>query len=475
MKKLGKVYLHVGSDKTGSTSIQNILQSNRQKLSEYGYIYPEGFHHYLVATYFSHQPLELDYFRVRKSEYDPERVKLDASRYIDTLAARINQGTEPNLILSYEGFTGLTSEEFVELKEFLSRFTEHIEVIYYMRPPISYAPSAISERVRFGARGWHIHPPVTYYMPRLLVLKQVFGEDNLTLRNFDRESLVGGDVVADFFSLVQLPSQLCKQLNKQGEKFSNLALSETAITIGDEMIRLLDDAGPKGADFNKCFSTTLEKIKGGKYQLTQFQQEVIKRATANDVASIRSEFGVDISDRKIAPTRTQSSRMSRETACSLARVIIESQLPEIKLEVSEKVEDYHSEGEIRKASGKLLCDENLPLVMDTGNEYKVRVILQNRSKVHWGGSVAPVKASYHWLSDRRKKLDYEEQRTLLPETGVAPGSDLRMEVDIMSPQQQGDYFLELTLLQEYFNWFENIGFDSAVVPVRVVSKVLPEH
>lgn len=469
MKKLAKIYLHIGSDKTGSTAIQHTLHNNRQKLSELSYIYADGLHHYLLAAYFSQQPLDLDYFRVRIESFDLEKVKSEATQFVSSLSQRIESATEKYLILSYEGFTGLTETEFRELKAYLNRYSDDIEVVYYLRPPLSYAPSAVSERIKFGMPSWEVHPPVTYYRPRLTILANVFGKDKLNLRSFNRKALLNSDVVADFINQVGLEPTSIDAKPEIKTTGSNTALTEEAILIGDEIIRLLDRKGPKGAEFNKHFLSTLEKIDGDKFVLSELQQEIIKRATAHDVAYIRTEFGLDIADdKKRARNSKAPKKMSRHTAHSLAKIIIDNVLPEFEFIKNLKVDDYPDEKVIKKAIGKLSCDQALPLILRAEEQHDIWVTIHNQSTSWWGGMVAPVKASYHWLNDKKKALGFDEHRTLLPAEGIAPGSHLQLKITIELPKQPGDYFLELTLLQEYFNWFENIGFNSAIVPVKVV-------
>ena len=42
MKKFKKVFLHIGLEKTGTTSIQRALDIHREKLAELGYFYPKA-------------------------------------------------------------------------------------------------------------------------------------------------------------------------------------------------------------------------------------------------------------------------------------------------------------------------------------------------------------------------------------------------------------------------------------------------
>ncbi|MCC5797776.1 MAG: hypothetical protein JJU48_10700 [Methylophaga sp.] len=467
MKKLKKTFLHVGSDKTGSTAIQYTLHHHRAELRSQGYVYAPGLYHPLMAAHFSEQPLQLDYFRVRTSDFNFAKVKTEAKQFISELEHEIEFEPVSNLIISYEGFTGLTETELKDLKSFLEQYSEKIEVIYYLRPPLSYAPSAISQRIKFGSPSWNIHPPVTHYRPRLEVLEKVFGKKNINLRNFKRNFLVNGDVVVDFLSQIGIDSNLVyKQFSNT--VVTNSALSEEAILIGDEIIRLLGERGPQGAEFNQIFLPTLEKIQGRKYKLSQLQRDVIHRATIKDLQYIKSEFGLDISD--IDATQEASdhknSALSRNTAHSLARLIIENALPDFQLP-DVNIQEYHEESVINVAQGKIIFKETTQLTLAPSELKNLTVEVVNESAFWWGGKVAPVRASYHWFDANKNLVEFDGLRTELPVSGIKPHGKTLISMLIQAPSISGEYYLELTLVQEYFNWFESLGFQSQLLRVSI--------
>jgi len=199
LKKLKNIYLHVGGDKTGSTTIQHVFDTNRARLAEAGYYYAKNVSHYHLIGFFSQRPMLLDCYLARASQYDEDSIKVLTCEYLDDLTRDLRSGNYHTMILSHEGLLGLSQEEMNNLRNFLLEWSETVSVIYYMRPPLSYATSAMSQRVRRGSPAWGVHPPITIYLPLLQMLKNVFGLSTLALRRFSRSDLLGGRCFAGFY------------------------------------------------------------------------------------------------------------------------------------------------------------------------------------------------------------------------------------------------------------------------------------
>ena len=465
MRRLKNIYLHVGGDKAGSTTIQRIFDANRDKLAEAGYYYAKDVSHYLLAGFFSHHPMLLDHYRVRESRYDEESVKRLACEYVDDLISDLRSGEYHTLILSYEGFLGLTEEEMHSLKHFLLEWSDNVSVIYYMRPHLSYATSAMSERVRFGSPAWSVHPPVTIYMPRLKMLKNVFGQSALLLRKFSRTDLLGGDVFQDFIAQIKMPKTLVERLDVAVSR-ANESLTEEAILIGTAMLRLLKPvSGPVGEDFNKIFSPILERIKGRCYRLNKLQIEVIRRATAIDVRDVRQEFGVDLGGKVSKSCASQA--LSAEAAASLARLLVEQVLPGQKLPPELPVRPGEA-SVVKTAQGRVTVDIGAGFNLGNDGEYDLIVIVENDSKQWWGGTIAPVRLCYHWFDQEGGRVIFDGIRTELPDEGIGPGEKAKLNMRIKMPDCSGTYKLQLTIVQEYFSWFEKIGLEACWLLVDYV-------
>jgi len=214
------------------------------------------------------------------------------------------------------------------------------------------------------------------------------------------------------------------------------------------------------------------KIKGRKYQLSELQKNVIHKATKSELKFIQSEFGLPVKEKDIS-AKYSASGLSLQTAYLQARLIIADTLPEFQLPPEDEVTEI-PEMIISNARGQMECLEPLPLSMNVSQEKMFRVSIHNESCFAWHGKIAPVNASYHWYdgkknwyNGKKKRLPYDGLRTHLPSCGIAPGEVLEMQILVKAPDKDGDYFLELTLVQEFFSWLETKGFKSCVVPVRV--------
>jgi hypothetical protein len=476
MTKLSIVYLHVGADKTGSTTIQKFLDTNRQNLKRHGYCYPSllsgnmddissTYSNHLVAAYFSNNMPELDYYRAHTTLYIDQAERDRANRYMELISQELRDGKYNALILSYESFNALKIDELRALKAHLLSIAQKIRVIYYLRPRFSYGLSAISQRVSLGIPAWKYHPPVNYYRPRLLALESVFGKENLLVRRFSKEDFQDGELISDFCYGIGLDHVFLKEA--QPVQPVNESLSELAIRVGDALVFLLGCVdGPKGIEFNKLFFHDLKLLDSRPYRLTELQNNIILKATKEDSLFVRNNYGVELND---TPDECEyrCPVIMNEAAESIARHLIRSKLPNLPLTderyapvAGERVKSPH--GSLEFLGYKLLSD---------GGQQKmaVTVRVENNSNSFGGGDLLPVNLSYRWVDKHSKKgVHVDSIRTPLPGGGIAAGEIKEVVMSVLLPEQDGDYRLRLTMVQEFCNWFDDIGFKAHIVDVKIV-------
>lgn len=210
-----KVTLHIGTEKTGTSSIQEALRKSRDTLAKKGILYPELFgtiNHMeiAVACRQSSEPDELQIIEQKRfnginlAHY---RVKLQHQ-----LVCEIEAGTFDRLILSNEHCHSRLRLErsMINLVRFLEPISSEIEILVYLRRQDRLAVSASSTRTRHGGQGILFpkreHPQFYYYQyDELLELyARHFGRDAITVRLFEKPLLEGGDAVEDFFKTAKL-------------------------------------------------------------------------------------------------------------------------------------------------------------------------------------------------------------------------------------------------------------------------------
>lgn len=210
-----KVLLHIGTEKTGTTSIQRALARNRLALKSNKVLYPSLFgsenHMEIAAACRSGKGLdELQTIELAKFGSG------DLGRYRAALQERligeINDGDYERVVLSNEHcHSRLNNDASVEsLLSFLAPITHDVEVVVYLRRQDLVAVSLASTRVKLGGDG-DLFPQsntsaVEYFMYDKLIerYQSAFGQNFIKVRLFERDHLKGGDIVEDFFDVADI-------------------------------------------------------------------------------------------------------------------------------------------------------------------------------------------------------------------------------------------------------------------------------
>ena len=327
MKPFKKTILHVGPDKTGSTSIQITCNTHRNLLLQHGVYYPLGQWHAQLGSCFCDFP-ERYIFNSQAGYNDCAWIKDRDISCLESLYLELGQVSGNVLVFSYEGFVDLDIAALMRFKSFIGQYSDHCEVVFYARSPFSYAVSAMSQRVKSGIHSWPDNdPPISPTRDFLEKLCEVFGKENLNVRKFSRDALPQGDVVLDFLALLNLPDDVSIQLSSQANQ-ENTALSAEAILFGDKMLEILSGRTSNTA-FGELFGCILSRIKGGKVVLNSQQISELVHASQGHLDYLAKNFGIIF---KPYPEESisQKSLIASDTLESLANVIIELVMPDIK-------------------------------------------------------------------------------------------------------------------------------------------------
>lgn len=226
--------LHIGTEKTGSTSLQTCLGLNRAIFADSGYFIPRSLAFPLDDTSPNHTHIAM--ISMNEEKFDDgdlrrqcqvlDRAGLNRFRrnLFASFSAEIAAAPEAyhTLLLSNEHCHSrlVTPEEVQNLRDFLDHFCEAYRVVVYLRPQHELAMSQYGMFVANGISNIDMFPPFppppdykkvvytsrTYFDYRALLDRwsQVFGEDALHPRIYAGEALRGGDVVNDFTSDLSL-------------------------------------------------------------------------------------------------------------------------------------------------------------------------------------------------------------------------------------------------------------------------------
>lgn len=278
-----RAILHIGTEKTGTTSIQSFLTRNRTELGQFGYAYLQSTglpSNRKLATYCFNSDRHDDH-HVSLDIVDPVKREQWRSRFVqefDTEIKSLNPEVHSVFISNEQLHSRLFAlEEINRVKELLSDYFDAVEVYVYLRRQDKMACSLYSTALKCGHSMEHILPQVPdtdhYYNYEVLLDKwaEVFGKKNITVRIFDRKELVSGDLLSDFLAASNASEIDLQKLELPGME------NESLLPAAQEYLRLCNQvAGPASPKVNNnvryLLIASLEELYGGKPKLPTRQQ-----------------------------------------------------------------------------------------------------------------------------------------------------------------------------------------------------------
>ena len=230
-----KLLLHIGSHKTGSTSIQHFCTLNSQLLKSQGYLYPKNPDSAYVPNYLAAQLAK--------------GLGTKTAEYLKKVREQAEREKCHTVIISAESFYGMTwffldvqgksrEEDYwqseARLIEEMRRCCvgyDEIQIACYLRPQDEYAVSLYNQFVKnvFGTSDSFEElavraKPIFDYEHHIRLWENVFGADSITLRNY---STCKQDLARDFCEHFLNPDCFSKAIKKDFR--SNLRLSRDVL------------------------------------------------------------------------------------------------------------------------------------------------------------------------------------------------------------------------------------------------------
>lgn len=259
------IYLHIGTEKTGTTTIQNVLKNNSNILDSHGayYYYSKDINNarnlasacidasqhdeYLNSNNIVGSVSRESY---KKCAWD------DFYNIISVLPPYIN-----TVIISSEHFHSrlVDKENVSELYNRLNPIANKITVVCYLRRQVDMVLSLYSTILKGGGTDTlketlekYLNPKNQYSNYSILLDKwsDVFGEGNLVVKKFDKDTLVNNNIVDDIFNTFSIDSM----------NLINTTLDNESLTpLGQFLMAVINSAELKNTskikvDITKCYS-----------------------------------------------------------------------------------------------------------------------------------------------------------------------------------------------------------------------------
>lgn len=271
------LYLHVGTPKTATSSIQKFLTENRKVLEKYGYCYPRSQHKYPGVN-----PRRNGHFLFGKVNENGQRCKKKEALYYKEGIQQVASAFQlyDNVILSDESIWYCLSyfkKTLLEkLKEEANRQQFQIKVIVYLRRQDAFLLSrwnqAIKQNTSFAATlscddyfavEQQKEEKLYAYADKLDEIAKVIGKENLIVRKFEPKSWRDGQIIHDFMHEIGLD---VNEEFQSLEQEANLRLEKNATEI-KRIVNLNNDFTEKEVSY---FGKFLKEISnsGSKEELT---------------------------------------------------------------------------------------------------------------------------------------------------------------------------------------------------------------
>ena len=271
-----KAIVHIGTEKTGTTSIQRYLYQNRAKLKG------AGFHFLQCAGKKNNQALPAycldehrrdDYFRDRGIQTLEQRQEFK-SRFIKAFDSEIRGLPQhvTTVIMSSEHFHSRirTEAELDNLSELLKPYFDEIKIVCYLREQATTCKSYYSTHLKSGGTQSfsefleRCRPENTYfnYYEMLANWERGFGFESLDVSLFLQDRFLNGDLLDDFTA--KIDAALVGELDKP-----RAVENESLTPFGQALARAVNIIFPRstvmpdaGVMRDRCKKTIMERLSG---------------------------------------------------------------------------------------------------------------------------------------------------------------------------------------------------------------------
>lgn len=235
-----RLTLHIGTEKTGSTSIQSFLRANRKNLLKLGICIPSslsvgrGNHRWLPII--ANNPDVIDEFTTRKGLTEPSHKarRINAKKSLFEREVSAKKTLCNHFIISSEHLQSrlTTDEELLRLEKYLSKLFKNITIALYIRDPLETAVSAYSSLLLSNSAGSRLPAANSPYIMNLCDhaatiarWKRCFPMARLVVQHFEEANLRHGGIIKDFclrflqvepYALGRIPKRLNESYSLKG-------------------------------------------------------------------------------------------------------------------------------------------------------------------------------------------------------------------------------------------------------------------
>jgi hypothetical protein len=212
-----RIVIHIGTEKTATTTLQHTFLNNKQLMGEYGIYYSEsmgsGNSRQLVAACMGHAKID-DWIRKHQMSDSNERQRFSdrlQTKFFEEIA-NVPKDCDTVLVSSEQFHSRLSdASELKILRKFLQGFFEKIDIVVYLRLQSSLLQSKYTTYLRSGGNisfnqfKLECAPDNLYYnyANMLSLWANEFGRENIKVREFDSSKFYNQHICYDFIHVLR--------------------------------------------------------------------------------------------------------------------------------------------------------------------------------------------------------------------------------------------------------------------------------
>jgi hypothetical protein len=307
-KKVDEVILHVGLHKTGTSSIQETLfsEKNNKLLEKKNYLYPKSWdsnHSIPIYSAFCDDPES--YYENSRKGYSIAEIKTINERYLEGLETELAEREQSKLIISGEDISLLSVVNLNAFKTYLMSLSANditIKVMIYIRNPVPWSISAIQEKIKGGqtyqsAFQYMLTNVENIFRETIDKFVQVFGKENINVYPFE-------EAVAHKYGLIGYFLAALGFNDSEINEFNAIRANESISLIAVDILSFINDKVPiiKDGKLNDKRTDgdiiSLLNIRGPKFDIPFSDKKKLFESSQEDIKWLKDHYGIDYSNLK---------------------------------------------------------------------------------------------------------------------------------------------------------------------------------
>ncbi len=213
MKTFSKAILHIGLHKTGTSTLQEFLYSQRDALNDAGVYYPalQANLSQPLSSLFHDKPEAYSQNVLRGIDTE-EKVREQNAQLLASLESEFDTAGADTLLLSGEDVCLLSHEALTRLKSWLLPRCDALTVVCVLRDPTGWSTSAAQSRIRGGETLAEVNEDhrVQRLKPLLETIAGALGHERMLWLDFQRLVTHPDNYVTAFLENLGLPADWCR-------------------------------------------------------------------------------------------------------------------------------------------------------------------------------------------------------------------------------------------------------------------------